>query len=194
MSCSMLAVSWKDFGTQTISWDFMGWKVGFGRSPRILWDFMVIKATKNSDINGKIKELDQKSFGKWWENHLYMDDRDWRVCVLEASKKTPVVEVCSWENHTKMLEKTDFPANHVWRHRRVYQRYLRYFQLPSGYSRVCYGKWSRYRWFIMIYLLNIVIFQSYVKFPEGIWLWLQLTKNRPRFFAASPSWSTISYP
>lgn len=135
-------------------------------------------------------------------NHLENDGRiisTWMIVTEEFAfwkpqKKTPVVEVCSWENHTKMLEKTDFPANHVWRHRRVYQRYLRYFQLPSGYSRVCYGKWSRYRWFIMIYLLNIVIFQSYVKFPEGIWLWLQLTKNRPRFFAASPSWSTISYP
>jgi hypothetical protein len=46
-------------------------------------------------------------------NHLENDGRiisTWMIVTeefaMEASKKTPVVEVCSWENHTKMLEKT----------------------------------------------------------------------------------------
>jgi len=54
-------------------------------------------------------------------NHLENDGRiisTWMIVTEEFAfwkpqKKTPVVEVCSWENHTKMLEKTDFPANHV---------------------------------------------------------------------------------
>ena len=69
---------------------------------------------------------------------------NWRVVMPNAY----------WKSHSSIKHNRNFC--------RVQKRTVTS-QVPSGYLTVCYGKLPIYRSFMMIYLLKMVMFHSYVK-------------------------------